>query len=433
MTTLFEADLPRLRAPKGGRAMGVVMLLAGLIVIGIRFLPLRRLDAQVVPPLRVETLTVESSSAYTVSRTYAGRVIAGRMSELGFEQGGKLIDIAVERGDSITAGEPLAQLDTRQLMAQRSQLVAERDRALAQLTELRNGPRHENLEAAQATVRDLENQLTLERLRQDRRESLYNQGAISREERDVVALGAEALAERLVVARSQLEELQAGTRTEQIAAQAASVRQLAARIAEIDVAIEKHTIFAPFSGVIAARHLAAGDIVDSGQPVLRLIEQSTVEVEVGLPVEVAATLALGQPQPLQIGEQHYEGTIAAILPEVDSVTRTQTVVIQLSDVSLDAAAPEQLATVEIAQTIPDEGFWLPLETLIEGERGLWAVYALAPGDEGDPQQAQIQRRAVELVHIETDRAFVRGLLDEGDRIVVDGVQRFVPGQAVRLD
>ncbi len=433
MTPLFETDLPQPKIYSVGRMMGFI-LLAGLILLGTRALPPRRPSTQTVPPLRVEALAVEQASTYTVSRVYTGRVVAGRTSELGFEQGGEIVTLAVDRGDRVTAGQPLAQLDTRRLMAQRAELTAERDRALAQLTELRNGPRREVLEAAQATVRDLENQLALERLRQERRESLYTQGAISREERDVVGLSADALADRLAAAQSQLDDLQAGTRLEQIAAQEATVRQLAARLTEIDVALEQATIFAPFSGVVAARHFDEGAIAPAGQPILRVVEQARSEVEVGLPVDVAATLQPGQSQVVQIGAEHYHGLMTAILPEIDPATRTQTIVLQLDGVEPGTVAPEQLVTVEIAQTISTAGFWLPLEALIEGERGLWAAYVLAPDGSGRPaQQAQVQRREVEIIHLEGDRAFVRGLLDSGDQIVADGVQRLVPGQIVQFN
>jgi multidrug efflux pump subunit AcrA (membrane-fusion protein) len=413
--------------------LGAVVLLAGLGLLGARDWSSREPANPPVNALTVEVTTVDAVDSYTVSRLYTGEVAAGRTSELGFEQGGELIDILVDRGDRVQAGQPLARLDTRRLQAQRSQLVAQRERALAQLAELENGPRQEDIAAAQATVQDLENQLELERLRQERRQFLYTEGAISREERDVVALGADALAERLVAARSQLAELQNGTRPEQITAQQATVTQLTASIADLDLAIEKSTIFAPFSGAIAARRLDQGTIVEAGQPVLRLVEQVEAEVEIGLPLDVAATLNLGQPQGVTIAGQQYEAVVAAILPEIDPITRTRTVVFRLSNVAIGELAPDQLASVTIAQTVPTQGFWLPLTALSQGERGLWVAYALEPTDESvDENLFQVTRQEVDVLHTETNRAFVRGLLEEGDRIVTSGIQRLVPGQVVRI-
>lgn len=266
------------------------------------------LEPEMDTALRVETIELGGSEALTLTRTYTGEVVASRTSELGFEQGGELVAVLVDRGERVVVGQPLARLDTRRLEAQRSQLVGQRNRALAQLEELQNGPRQEDIAAAAATVQDLERQLDLEELRQERREFLYTTGAISREERDVVAFNADALEERLAAAKSQLEELQNGTRPEQIAAQQATVQQLSAAIEDLDIAIEKSTLFAPFAGTIAARRLDEGVIVEPGQAVLRLVEQAQTEVEIGLPVDVVADLSPGQPQTVDVGDQSYEAT-----------------------------------------------------------------------------------------------------------------------------
>ena len=43
----------------------------------------------------------------------------------------------------------------------------------------------------------------------------------------------------------------------------------------------------------------------------------------------------------------------------------------------------------------------------------------------------LERRPVQVIHAEADRAFVSGTLVEGDRVVASGVHRLVPGARVR--
>lgn len=415
------------------RWVGAIALLSGLAFVGVRLFLARSPEPEATAPLQVETVTLTAATDLTLSRSYTGEIAAGRTSELGFEQGGELVTVLVDRGDRVAAGQPLARLDTRRLQAQRSQLVSQRDRALAQLAELQNGPRQEDIAAAAATVQDLERQLDLARLQQERREFLYTTGAISREERDVVAFNADALEERLQAARSQLEELETGTRPEQIAAQQATVQQLAASIEDLDIAIEKGTLYAPYAGTIAARRLDEGAIVQPGQAVVRLVESAQTEVEVGLPVAVVTDLAVGQPQSITVNDVEYDATIAAILPEIDPTTRTQTVVLALTALENATLPPEQLVELDIAQASSLDGFWLPMTALVQGDRGLWAVYALRSADAGEVDTFQIERRQVELLHAEAERAFVRGVINAGDRIVADGTQRLVPGQTVQGD
>ena len=69
------------------------------------------------------------------------------------------------------------------------------------------------------------------------------------------------------------------------------------------------------------------------------------------------------------------------------------------------------------------GFWVPVTALTESDRGLWGVYVVK-------DESLVERRIVEIIHSESERAYVRGTLEDDDRIVRTGVQRLVPGQQV---
>lgn len=89
--------------------------------------------------LTVKTTNVKPVKSYQVSRTYTGEVEAVRASELGFEQGGKLVWLGVDRGNLVTTGTALAKLDTTNLEAKRQELIAQKDQAVAVLEELQTG------------------------------------------------------------------------------------------------------------------------------------------------------------------------------------------------------------------------------------------------------------------------------------------------------
>lgn len=389
--------------------------------------------------IEVDTLQVDPVESYQITRTYTGRVTALRASELGFERSGELVQVKVDQGDPVTAGTAIAQLDTRNLEAKRAELLAQKARAVAVLSELNNGPRREEIDAARATIRDLEEQLALAEIRRTRRKHLYEEGAIAKEQYDEVAFGANALAERLAAAHANLEELLNGTRPEQITAQQALVQQLDARIADIEISIAKSMIKAPFSGTIAARRIDEGAVVEAGQPVVRLVEAGQREVEVGVPVAIANQLTPGTTQQIQIAQTSYSATVTALLPEVDPATRTRTVVLRLAPAATPFVAPEQIARLEVVETQPTNGYWLPTSALVRGERGLWSSYVLI---EADPPESwgdladnsplyRIEQRDLEVLHSESDRALVRGTLNPGEVVVAKGTQRIVPGQYVR--
>ncbi|MEO0539812.1 MAG: efflux RND transporter periplasmic adaptor subunit [Cyanobacteria bacterium P01_A01_bin.105] len=414
------------------------LLLAGLGVVGLWGLVAPNLGGQLTSTaaqteetggrvLPVETLAVTPISSYTVSRNYTGEIAALQASELGFERSGQLVAILVDEGDTVASGAPLARLDIRNLQVQRQQLVAERARANAQLQELQAGARSEDIAAAEAAVRDVEQQLSLQAVQRARRESLYAQGAISKEELDEVSFTEGTLQARLDQSRSRLAELQNGTRPEQVAAQIALVQQLDARIAEVDVNISKSTLRAPFSGTVASQQVDAGMVVGAGQSVLRLLESGIPEVRVGMPVDAARQLSVGDEKAIELGGQQYEARVTAVLPEVDLQTRTQTVILAVEAAAAARASAGQTVRVDFSESIAAEGMWLPTSALVQGLRGLWTCYVLVPADQGGYVVAP---QSVEIIHQEADRVLVRGTLQPEDVVVADGAHRLVPGQAV---
>ncbi|MEM9092624.1 MAG: HlyD family efflux transporter periplasmic adaptor subunit [Cyanobacteria bacterium P01_F01_bin.53] len=409
--------------------------------------------AQALP---VETMRLQAADSYSTKREYSGEVVARRTSELGFERSGTVTAMLVDEGDVVAAGEPLAQLDTRDLEAQRSQLEAQRRQVLAQLDELEAGPRQEDIAAAEGAVSDLNNQLSLATLQADRRKTLYEQGAISREELDESQFGANAIADRLQQAQSQLEELRNGTRAEQIAAQVAQVEQIDARIQAIDVSLDKSILFAPFDGKVATRAVDEGTVVGASQQVMKLVENGTMEARIGVPEQVAQRLTVGDRQSIQVGNRTFPATVTAQLPEVDDASQTVMVVLEVApdqfsnqQSSNNGLTIGSTARLPISQQQSSSGFWLPSTALIAGEQGLWSVYVLVKDDAADTYR--VARRDVEVLHTENQdgpiistpqtapsssqsgsRAFIRGLVAEGDRIITSGTHRVVANQLVTL-
>ena len=409
----------------------------GLLLVGLPVARSRMADAakaETAQPgriLPVEVLTATLVSSYEVSRTYTGEIASLRASELGFERSGQLVEVWGSEGEFVSAGEPLARLDIRNLQTQHQRLRAEKARASAQLRELETGARAEDIAAAAAAVRDLEHQLSLEQVRLERRESLYTEGAISREELDQVSFGREALQARLDRARSELEELQNGTRQEQIDAQQALVQQLDASIADLEVTMAKSTLRAPFEGIVSTQQLDEGTVVGAGQSVLRLMEDAPPEARVGIPVSAINQLEIGDQKTVRLGNQTYPATISAILPEIAPQTRTQTVVLALEPSTMAQVSPGQTVRLDLVETVPTEGIWLPTEALTQSIRGLWNSYVLTQSEGGDSDVYQVQPQGIEILHQAGDRVLVRGTVQPGDLIVANGAHRLAPGQQVQ--
>ena len=377
----------------------------------------------------VKVIEAESVASYHLRRSFTGTLKAKRSSELGFERAGKITRLLVQEGQSVEQGDTLAELDRRHLQAEQSQLKAQRQQAAAVLDELIAGPRQETIAAMRAEVTDLEAQRDLQSLKHERRTTLLKRGVISREEFDESSFGTAIAAARVDVAQRKLDELLAGTRDEQVRAQRAVVDQLDAQLLNMEADFADTTLLAPFSGVVSRRMVDEGAVVSPGQSIFNLVESNQLEAWVGLPPAQARRLRSGDDVRLRIDQDETTATVTSLLPELNSSTRTRTVILDLPADSEDRFTPGQIARLNLESEVQSAGIWLPISALIRSDKGLWACFVAQQDSSGDHHAVRCE---VEVVHLEGDRALVRGTLLSGQSVIAEGTHRIVDGQRVSL-
>lgn len=370
--------------------------------------------------LTVQTEAATQVDTFLRERVYTGTLVARRKSVLSFERAGKLTTLSVDEGDRVAKGQALAELDTRRLTARKAQAEADLAREMAVLRELVAGPRKQTIAAAEAEFRSLTAQRDVAELRLRRREALVKTNAVSREEYDQSLYNFHAAAARADVIQKNLDELEAGTRDEQVEAQRAQVGAVEASLADIVHELDDSVLLAPFEGRITQRRIDEGTVVSAGMPVFELIEANALEAWIGVPPRSARALKAGTEIDVTIADQTYRAKIQSIRPELDAETRTQNVVLRIEQPGGLVAG--EVARVVVREPVAMAGFWVPTVSLTPDRRGLWSVQVAADGFAA--------ARPVEVIENDGDRSFVRGALQAGELIIVEGVHRVVPGQAV---
>ena len=382
-----------------------------------------------VRPLPVSVVRVEPATRYAHQREYSGVIVARRLSDVGFEHGGKVLTVAVDDGAVVPAGQVLAALDTRQLDAERDQVAGQLREARARLSLLQEGPRDETIAAARSEVDRLEAMARLQTNNLSRREQLWKSQSVSLEEVDQARTNLDAVSAQLSAARHQLDELLTGTRPEDIAAQEAVVAQLEAAARAMEVRFEDSVLRAPFAGTVAKRFVDEGRVVTAGTPIVRIVEDRRLEAQIGVPPDLARHLNEGRTYVIHCDDDDYQATLRAVLPELNARTQTRLAVFDLLPTERTPAVGE-LARVSLTREVDCDGYWIPATSVQRGERGLWSVFALA--ESADTDRATVERRDVEILFADVDRVLARGTLSTGDRVVADGLHRLVNRQWVTV-
>ena len=363
----------------------------------------------------VPVTLVEYQTSYPLEQVFVGRVEARRTTELGFERPGQLIEVRVREGEPVQRGDLLARIDPSLLQAKRNELAAE-------------------LASAEADLALAE--ITAERYR-----SSVKEGAVTRQDVDEASEGARAASARLQLAK--------------------------ARIASIDLDLTKTELRAPFEGSLVRRLADEGTILSAGQPLLTLQEIAAPEVRIGVAGPLLEALKPGTHYQLEIDGQAVPARLRAIIPLrtgasrtvdalFDPILETEPDALETDPVPRDADAdqagadgrpldparawllrPGNLAELRLRKPVEAQGFWLPLTALSEGNRGLWRALVAEP-DTAEPLSGgsearwRLVSRPLQVLHVDRERAFVRGPLQPGDPVVAAGLHRVVPGQWVRI-
>lgn len=375
--------------------------------------------------VRVKPVTVKNG--YTTSFLYTGTIEASRESGLGFELGGKVVDVWFDEGDTVTAGDVLARLDTALLESRKSELAALETEVKARLDELDAGPRLESISEANSQVEHWQAQLEIADLSYQRFESLLQQESVTKQKRDEALYAKESAEAQLESAKQRLLLLQNGTRTEQVDAQMAVLNRVQAQIQTLETEISKATLTAPYDGVITKRFTDEGTVLQAGTPVLHLIERGVMKARIGIPQNQVETIKEDRTYSILVNGQAFNATIDSILPVRDETTRTVTVLFSFKH-GEHAVRVGDLAKIRLETFESRKGFWLPVHALTESVRGLWSCYVVEQSD----GVFIISRREVDVLHTEISTVYVQGSVQEGERVVVEGIHKIVPGQHVTV-
>lgn len=227
----------------------------------------------------VIVFAVVAAIAWNVYRTRAERLPDGIVSSNGRLEAqeidistklpGRVVDVLVDEGDSVTEGQVLAHMDTRELEAQLAQ--AEAEIARGEQTRIQ----------AQADVVKSESECTYAERELKRALTLSEKGHVSTETVD-----------RRLTAK-QSADANCNAAKAQLGAADASLDVARAKKREIEANIEDATLRAPRPGRILYRLAEPGEVLGAGGRVLVMVDLSDTYMTLFLPTEEAGRVGIG--------------------------------------------------------------------------------------------------------------------------------------------
>lgn len=298
----------------------------------------------------------------------AGTVISRDEVRVATEVAGKLLRVA-EVGDTVQAGDTLARID-------------------ATFVELKIEEYKAAVESEQANLGFLESELKrLNRLAQQ------NNAAQTRLEE--VRANQEMARSKLLIAKTRLKQAEEEYR--------------------------RHTLVAPFPGVVVERYMRPGEHAALGAEVLRLIDVGSIEVQAWIPLRARDFVRPGTLLTLTTDERTVQGRVRALVGAGDELSRLLELRVSISGEGWTIGQPVRIA---IPTAAPQEVLAVPRDALVLRRDG--AMVFRING------QNMAQPVPVQLGVASGPHMAVRGELQPGDKVVVRGGERLRPGAPVAI-
>lgn len=310
-----------------------------------------------------------------------GQVTTQRMSQLSSQVDAMVIAVDVEEGDSVESGEVLIRLDDEliRLDLQRSAAAVEEAKARLQ-------------------------------------ESKRQRAEFSR------------LVGEKFIANTAFEASES-----QVRINSAVVKRLEVEKRRYQALLERHVIRAPFAGVISEKLVEAGQWVKVDKPVLTLVDNRNLRVEVDVPQRYYPRLnleALVEIIPDPLPGQTLAAQVSHIIPVANATSHYFPLHVDISNEVLPLT-PGMSVKVKLRpagdqrQTV----LLLPRDALVkrpDDSDSVWVVKQQGDGlraERVDVTTGQVIDDQIEIVS---------GRLEDGDRVVVRGNEILKPKQLVRL-
>jgi multidrug efflux pump subunit AcrA (membrane-fusion protein) len=412
-----------------GRIVVLVAALAAVVLGVTQWISSRRPAApaagapQLARPVPLVRTTTLQPAALIESSAYPGDVRASRSVDVFSRVAGRLGAVLVKEGSAIGAGGLLARLNDPEAELALRQAEAAADVQRARLAQLKAGARSQEIAQAEAATSQAEVSLAQAERDLTRTQQLFNEGLIARATVDRAQTDVELARARLRAAREQLALVRQGPRAEDIAAQAALLRQAEASAAQARARLGELRIASPIAGVVTRLNVEPGEVI-STQTVVATVETiRPIEVHVQLPETDLPRLRQTSTARISVDAlpgRIVEGTIARVAPAIDAASRSARLVVAVSNTDL-ALRPGMFAraTVVFDQR---QAVVVPSDAIVR--RGDRTVVFVVQNDVA-------VERAVRLGFVDGARTEIVEGLKPGEAIVTVGQQGLRDGAQVR--
>jgi RND family efflux transporter MFP subunit len=353
--------------------IGVTVL---TVVLGWLYKPAKKTEAEKVVPVEVNSVKtgsieetmeltgwVKANSLVDVKSKVAGRV---ESLEILLPDGKT---IAVEEGVEVKAGRQIAVIDHDMYQAQ--------------------------VDAARAAVKASEVEVADANREARRLKALFEGGSATEQSRDKALTAMQMAEARLNSARANLEMA--------------------------DINLRESSIRSPIDGVITAKHIDAGNLINIGQAIVTVADMKMVKIVVAASERYSGKIQAGMKVKVRVeswGEREFDAEVYSVYPSLDEQTHSIQAEIRLNNEKLQFR-PGMFAKVKLVLQHREDAVVVLRDVVLGGKADEPYVYVV---EDGVAHKRIVKTGITEGAKIE----IIEGL-KAGENLVVNGMNYLIDG------
>ena len=233
-----------------------------------------------------------------------------------------------------------------------------------------------------------------------------------------------------LLARNAVADTEVARADSDVALFAAGVERLKTELNRELELLSRHTVTAPFPGVVASKMVEVGSWVDTNNAVIQLTQISTLEVEVPVPQQHFSKVSVGTDVIIQLEalpDISFSAKVTTRIPVSDNSARTFPIKIEL-DNAQNLIAPGMSARVILKVNPAQNVLILPKDAIVRQADGTESVW-LAQQVEGNTTAVSV---TVTTGRNKADWIEVNGDLKVGDKVIVHGNESLQADQKLQI-
>ena len=287
----------------------VVILVAGIAMFGDREVPGKK-------------VFVEAAANHDITETVSasGKIYPEFEVKISSDVSGEIVELTVEEGDSVRAGQLLVRIRPESFQAQVERLQANVDASNAQVANSRA-----NVSQLEAQILQMQAQVKAAELNHNRNINLKKDGVISQADFDNTDVALETAKANLQSSKASLEGAKQSVRAAEF-----NLKSAKASVKEANENLTRTSIYAPTSGIVSLLSVEKGERVVgtsqmTGTEIMRIANMNVMEVQGDVSENDVNRVSIGDETDIEVDaylDRKFKGKVTEIANSSQTVSST---------------------------------------------------------------------------------------------------------------